>query len=88
MAVLGLEQLDDSTLYDVFYEAGTMLGGRLIALERKASAAGDARAARRWRGEHMALDRERIAVPPYDRDAQINAMTRWDTRRKELEALL
>lgn len=80
--------LDGAAMYDVFYEAGTMLGGRLVALGRQARANGDEAASAKWMAEHIALNRERAAVNPNDRAAQIAAIERWNARRAELRGLL
>jgi hypothetical protein len=81
-----LEGLSGPVLYDVFFEAGTMLGGTLVALERKARAAGDMEAAGRWRSEHLVLNRQRLAVEPHDRATQIRMKNKWDARDSELIA--
>ncbi|MFR0556491.1 hypothetical protein PSRA_0985 [Pseudoscardovia radai] len=80
--------LDGAAMYDVFYEAGTKLGGRLVALDRQAKARGDEAESAKWRAEHVALNRERAAVDPNDRAAQIAAVKRWNARRAELKGLL
>lgn len=80
--------LDGAALYDVFYEAGTRLGGRYMALANKAEAAGDTEAEKKWMDAAIALDREREEVDPFDRAQQIETMDRWNARRKELGALL
>jgi hypothetical protein len=81
-----LESLSGPVLYDVFFESGTMLGGTLVALERKARAAGDMETADRWRSEHLALNRQRLAVGSRDRAAQIGMKNKWDARDSELIA--
>ena len=81
-----LESLSGPVLYDVFFESGTMLGGTLVALERKARAAGDMDTADRWRSEHLALNRQRLAVGSRDRAAQIGMKNKWDARDSELIA--
>lgn len=78
--------LDDAAMYDVFYEAGTKLGGWLVALGRQAKAKGDEAASAKWMAEHIALNRERAAIDPNDRAAQIAAIERWNARRRELDA--
>lgn len=80
--------LDGAALYDVFYEAGTRLGGRYMALANKAEAAGDTEAEKKWMDAAIALDREREEVDPFDRAQQIETMDRWNARRKELGTLL
>ena len=83
-----LEQADDTVLYDIFFEMGTMLGGSLVALERKAKAEGNPELAERWREEQYALDDERVSVKTSDRAGQIRTLRKWRDRRNELEALL
>ena len=83
-----LEQADDTVLYDIFFEMGTKLGGRLVALERKAEANGDAKLAEQWREEQYALDDERASVKTSDRAEQIRTLRKWRDRRNELKALL
>ena len=83
-----LEQADGTVLYDIFFEMGTMLGGSLVALERKAKAQGDTKQAERWQEEHFALDDERASIKTSDRAGQIRTLRKWRDRRDELEALL
>ena len=85
---LRLEDLDDTVLFDVFYESGTMLGGWLVALKDKAREQGDSNALKRWGNEHDRLLEERNRVDAFDRDTQIACKLKWDARRKELDALL
>lgn len=80
--------LDGAAMYDVFYEAGTKLGGRLVALANKAGAAGDKKTEQQWMNGLFRLDDERAAVDSNDRAAQIAAVKRWNARRAELKALL
>lgn len=75
-----LERLDGAVLYDMFYEAGTMLGGVLIDLLNRT---GD----RKWFEEKLRLEEDREAVQPDDRGMQIRTKRRWDARRAELERL-
>ena len=75
-----LERLDGAVLYDMFYEAGTMLGGRLIFLLDRT---GD----QKWFDERLQLERDRRSVPANDRTAQIALKRCWDARWKELERL-
>lgn len=72
-----LERLDGAVLYDMFYEAGTMLGGRLIFLLDRT---GD----QKWFDERLQLERDRRSVPANDRTAQIALKRCWDARWKEL----
>ena len=83
-----LERIDDVVLYDIFFEAGTRLGGRLVALERKAKAEGNLELAEHWRKEHFALTKERASVKTNDKAEQIRTLEKWRDRRNELKALL
>ena len=83
-----LERLEEPTLYDVFYEAGTMLGGTLVALADKAEADGRVDDERSWMAEHSRLLRERATVGADDREGQIAAKLRWDARRERLSRLI
>ena len=85
---LRLEDLDDTVLFDIFYESGTMLGGWLVALKDKAREQGDSSAMKRWDDEHGRLIEERNQVDAFDRATQIACKLKWDARRKELDALL
>ncbi|MDN6798431.1 MAG: hypothetical protein L0L50_03835 [Propionibacterium sp.] len=76
--------LSDTVLYDVFYEAGTMVGGALVASWRRAEAAGDQVAAQQFRDEHFSVNHERNAVAARDRQGQIAWILRWEARREEL----
>lgn len=51
-----------------------------MALERKARAAGDLETADQWRSEHLALNRQRLAVAPHDRATQIGMKNKWGAR--------
>lgn len=70
--------LSDTVLYDVFYEAGTMVGGALVASWRRAEAAGDQVAAQQFRDEHFSVNHERNAVAARDREGQIAWILRWE----------
>ena len=65
--------LSDTVLYDVFYEAGTMVGGALVASWRQ-----------QFRDEHFSVNHERNAVAARDREGQIAWILRWEARREEL----
>ncbi len=77
--------LDGAALYDVFYEAGTRLGGTYVALANKAEAAGDTETEKKWMDAHIALDREREEVDPFDRAQQIETMDRWNALTRRLD---
>lgn len=81
---LELEDLEDTVLYDVFYESGTMLGGSLLRREREARMNGNDMLARQLRHERYALNQERETIAADDRSGQIAAKTKWDMRREEL----
>lgn len=83
-----LGRLEEPTLYDVFYEAGTMLGGVLVALADKAAADGRPDDEKSWMAEHARLLRERAMVGADDREGQIAAKLRWDARRERLSRLV
>ena len=82
---LDLEDLDDTVLFDVFYESGTMLGGWLLEAEHEASERGDLRLAQSLRDESFRMDRDRRSVRAQDRASQISFKRRWDKRRLELD---
>lgn len=81
-------EYSDTVLFDVMYEACTYLGGCLVELERRAEAAGDTAAKKRWAQEDMELERERRGVDARDRQAQIAALLRWYARADELCPML
>lgn len=80
---LDYDLMPDSVLYDIFYESGTMLGGKYVARMRNAK---DPFERERWRRALSGLDAERATVDPDDRMAQIRAKERWDAERKALAA--
>ncbi|HET9655332.1 MAG TPA: hypothetical protein VFP72_08255 [Kineosporiaceae bacterium] len=73
-------------LYDVFFEAGTLLGGLLNALQDAAEQAHDSEQAQAWQAERRHMRDEREAVGVDDREAQIAAIRRWRARYEELAA--
>ena len=83
-----LGEMTPATLYDVFYESGTILSGMLIELERHCLRAGDAAAATKARLENIELLDEREAVSPDDSERQIECDIAWSRRIKELETEL
>ncbi|MBT1171205.1 hypothetical protein [Bifidobacterium sp. SO4] len=84
MSNLNLENLEDSVLYDLFYEVGSILGGSLLAKEREARQEGDLERYRKFHEERMAMRRERMSVKSNDRALQIECKRKWDARVKEL----
>jgi hypothetical protein len=75
----------DTVLYDVFFEAGTMLGGSLVEAERQARAGGDEEVADAHRQVRYAMVRARRRVGATDRDAQVAAIEEWGRQRAVLE---
>ncbi|MBW8174036.1 hypothetical protein K0651_13350 [Ornithinimicrobium sp. Arc0846-15] len=92
MAEIGTPQeyvtYSDTVLYDVFYESGTMLGGKLQACMRAAEAIGDVGAIADFKAESIAARQRRAAVDAYDRDEQVRVMIEFQTRRVELKTVL
>ncbi|WP_263476211.1 hypothetical protein [Mobiluncus mulieris] len=80
------EDYSDTVLYDVFYEAGTMLGGWLVAAKREALARGNIAAVAEYEAEHIAMLDERDDVGAFDRVAQIAKIEQWHVRCAELDA--
>ena len=78
------EDYSDSVLYDVFYEAGTMLGGWLSSAQDKAEAEGNDALARQFFAEQLNLNCERAGVDAHDRATQIEKIKKWHARRAEL----
>lgn len=83
-----LGEMTPATLYDVFYESGTILSGMLIDLERHCLRVGDTASATKARMENLELLDEREAVSPDDSERQIECDIAWSRRIKELEAEL
>ena len=78
------EILDDVTLYDVMYEAGTRYGGTIVALWNIAEEQGNRSEANRLRDDNLALQRERQAIDPHDRASMIAAYDKWTHLAHEL----
>lgn len=83
-----LYDMDGATLYDVFYEAGTMLGGTMVALEREYRANGDMALAEKIFEEDIAMMHERTSVDPDDRDRQIECKIAWTRENRRLRVIL
>lgn len=83
-----LGEMTPATLYDVFYESGTILSGMLIDLERHCLRVGDTASATKARMENLELLDEREAVSPDDSERQIECDIAWSRRIKELETEL
>lgn len=80
--------MDDATLYDVFYEAGTILGGTMVALEREYRANGDTALAEKICNVDITMIRERASVNPDDRDRQIESKIAWTREQRRLRVVL
>ncbi len=85
---LTLDDIGETVLYDIFYEAGTRLGGVYVELMDKAEREGDLDALRHWRERHLGLNRERRNVDPADTEMQKRRIGEWNDRRIELESQL
>lgn len=84
----GYEDYSDTVLYDVFYEAGTMLCARYISLSRQADIAGDEARRAVYDGKYLELIEQRDAVNENDRAEQIRCIRSWHTLREQLPATL
>ena len=82
--ILRLEELEDSVLYDLFYEAGTILGGYQLDMEMTARADGNPELAEQLDEERRRLRRERADIAYDDRAGQIACKLAWDARIREL----
>lgn len=83
-----LPTLSDFTLYEIFFETGTQLGGTLVALRRKARQEHDEISAQRWSNEQEQMMKERLNTKNHDRNRQIQLIKQWVARRDELEQSL
>lgn len=82
--IFQLEELEDSVLYDLFYESGTILGGYLFKMEQQAEKNGDdARYQKLLKEEWQMMD-DRDNIASDDRAGQIACKRRWDQRTQEL----
>ena len=88
--MIPLDQYDDFTLYEVFYEAGTELGGALTALEDIMLNRHDQKSFEALQKEHNQINRDRMHVSKADRESQIRYIREWTDRRnavrKEINA--
>lgn len=82
------ESYSDTVLYDVFYEAGTMLLGTLNHIENLYEERGDLELSKWAAEESVVLMRDRQGVDPFDRDEQISMIKRWKAQRSNLRELL
>lgn len=82
------EILDDVTLYDVMYEAGTRLGGAMNKLRDLAADRGNQPEADEWFAKQKKLQSERQAIDPHDRQATIAAYDKWNALEHEYYRLI
>lgn len=80
--------LDDVTLYDIMYEAGTRLGGAMMELWRIADSKGNVDERDKWLKERQDLELKRRAINPRDRNAQELAYDDWTKRTENLYAMI
>lgn len=80
-----LEEYSDFALYEIFYEAGTELGGTLTALEIAMQKNKNQKRYESLLQEHLQINRDRFQVNNKDRNTQIRFIKRWTARREELE---
>lgn len=79
-----LRQVGDTVLYDLMRDACIHLGGTYVYLsDREEQAGGDGT---QWDQLAMRLDKESDAIVARDREAQIEAILRWDAERRRLDA--
>lgn len=83
-----LRDMDGAVLYDVFYEAGTMLSGVMIAIEREYRRIGDEEKADKIRDDDLSVIKMRASIDPYDIDKQISCKIAWSKRTQEMQKLL
>lgn len=81
------DEYSDVVLYDVFHEAGNVLVGRLVALERQDREQRPEQADA-WAEERGQVWGDRHDVDVDDRAAQIDAIARWHARAAELAQLV
>ncbi|MDE1559286.1 MULTISPECIES: hypothetical protein [Actinotignum] len=88
MVAVPYEMYSDTVLYDVFYEAGTLLGARYISLSRQARLAGDEPLEVAYRGKYVELVEQRNAVHWKDRAGQIRCINSWNALLEHLPTTL
>lgn len=81
-----LEELSDTALFDVFYEAGAHLIGTLNTERRAATTAADDARVEALTVEIRAIMDARREIDPKDRSAQIAFVNQWSARRSALRA--
>lgn len=74
----------DTELYDAFFDAGTLLGGCLNALQDAAERDQNLERAHAWEVERRQMLDERDAIAVDCREAQISAIRRWRARYEQL----
>lgn len=79
-----LNVLEPSVLYDVFYEAGTRLGGVYVALADKAQSEGDAEAEQRYINAHHELMATRRSIEAGDQEQQTHYIQVWNEYAERL----
>lgn len=79
-----LRDLDPATLYDIFYENGTRLGGMFVALARQAEQNHDEPLRNHYVALHRQLFEERASVGAYDTERQIECIHRWSQQVNDL----
>lgn len=70
-----------TVLYDIFADAATRLGGRLVALARAAETDTDRG---RWRQRMYEIEDQKEAVDPDDRDALVSHIEQWNAELSHL----
>ena len=78
----GLEDLEGSVLYDVFYESTTMLAGRMLAQQRLAVVQGDRHGERQAETDRIRLLSERDGIDPTDHETLIRTKLANDSERR------
>lgn len=88
MVAVPYEMYSDTVLYDVFYEAGTLLSARYISLSHQAESVGDETRQAVYDGKYAELIRQRRAVAANDRDEQIRCINSWNALLEHLPTTL
>lgn len=83
-----LRDMDNAVLYDVFYEAGTLLSGIMVAIEREYRRRGNLDEAEKILNKDIALIKERASVGVDDVDCQIVCKIAWTRKTQELQEFL
>lgn len=80
---LNLEYLEDSVIYDIFYESSTSLSGLLLREERTAKKAGDTSRYEALHAERQSIQVARDSVKSDDISRQIELKSQWDKRASD-----